>query len=420
MLEGPDPAGTTAPPPAPPQPRRAAWPRLRGWIVGTLLVGLAAAVGKGATDWAAGQVKQAVGAAASADTACLAGEWWHGQFGRPDPPDPERFRILIARLDRDPDGALSRKVVDAFRGATGIDWRDTCVAVSAGTSRADQEAGVATAEALHARRGADLVLWGEVVDPKLPAIRVWFTAERASPDLKARPWRFEAGELEEAFHAGFADRMHAIAASSVAPALDRPGQSVADILRPLLPRLRNLLDDPPRGMTPDGIISLRWTLALSCQTVGEQVGDGTLLHEAVALYRLALRDTPRQEKRDDWALTQNNLGVALTSRGVALRSLGARGDDEALREAVAAYRAALEEFMRERVPVRWAITQNNLGTALRLQAERARDCGLVAEALIAIDGAIEELGKRAAPHYLAIARETRDSILAAARGLGCA
>lgn len=226
--------------------------------------------------------------------------WWHAQFGRPNPPDPERFRILITRLDRDPDGALSRKVADAFRGATGIDWRDTCVAVSAGTSRADQEAGVATAEALRVRRSADLVLWGEVVDPKLPAIGVWFTAERASPDLKARSWRFEAGELEEAFHAGFADRMRAIAATVAAPAWDRPGHFVADILRPLLPRLRNLLDDPPRGMIQDGIVSLRWTLALSCQTVGEQAGDGTLLREAVGLYRLTLRDTLRQEKRDEW------------------------------------------------------------------------------------------------------------------------
>jgi hypothetical protein len=35
-----------------------------------------------------------------------------------------------------------------------------------------------------------------------------------------------------------------------------------------------------------------------------------------------------------------------------------------LEEAVAAFRAALEEITRERAPLQWALTQNNLGNAL--------------------------------------------------------
>jgi hypothetical protein len=35
-----------------------------------------------------------------------------------------------------------------------------------------------------------------------------------------------------------------------------------------------------------------------------------------------------------------------------------------LEESVAAYRAALTELTRERVPLDWAATQNNLGNAL--------------------------------------------------------
>jgi hypothetical protein len=37
---------------------------------------------------------------------------------------------------------------------------------------------------------------------------------------------------------------------------------------------------------------------------------------------------------------------------------------------VVAYRAALEERTRERVPLDWAMTQNNLGSALRSLGER--------------------------------------------------
>ena len=61
-------------------------------------------------------------------------------------------------------------------------------------------------------------------------------------------------------------------------------------------------------------------------------------------------------------MTQNNLGNAL-------KTLGERESGTArLEEAVAAYRAALEEWTRERVPLDWATTQNNLGNALRRSA----------------------------------------------------
>jgi hypothetical protein len=53
----------------------------------------------------------------------------------------------------------------------------------------------------------------------------------------------------------------------------------------------------------------------------------------------------------NWAQTQSNLGNAL-------RALGQRESGTArLEQAVAAYRAALEELTRERVPLEWAITQ---------------------------------------------------------------
>ena len=58
------------------------------------------------------------------------------------------------------------------------------------------------------------------------------------------------------------------------------------------------------------------------------------------------------------AVAQNNLGVAL---GV----LGEReSGTQRLEEAVAAFRAALEEYTRKRVPLDWAATQMNLGNAL--------------------------------------------------------
>jgi hypothetical protein len=43
-----------------------------------------------------------------------------------------------------------------------------------------------------------------------------------------------------------------------------------------------------------------------------------------------------------------------------------------LDEAVAAYREALKEFTRKRVPLQWATTKKNLDAALKLLHERKR------------------------------------------------
>ena len=67
-------------------------------------------------------------------------------------------------------------------------------------------------------------------------------------------------------------------------------------------------------------------------------------------YRAALQKRTRDRVPLDWAATQNNLGLALSKIG-QLESGTAR-----LEEAVTAYRAALEEFTRERVPLYWAAT----------------------------------------------------------------
>jgi tetratricopeptide (TPR) repeat protein len=63
-------------------------------------------------------------------------------------------------------------------------------------------------------------------------------------------------------------------------------------------------------------------------------------------------------------MAQNNLGNALCEIGER------RGETESLEEAVAAFREALKEYTRERVPLDWARTQSNLDAALRTLGKR--------------------------------------------------
>ena len=92
-----------------------------------------------------------------------------------------------------------------------------------------------------------------------------------------------------------------------------------------------------------------------------------------------------------WAATQNNLGSALTA-------LGERGSGTArLEEAVKAFRDALKEWTRERVPLDWAMTQNNLGSALSRIGEREGDPTRLEEAFRAFRDALEEMTRERAP-----------------------
>ena len=60
-----------------------------------------------------------------------------------------------------------------------------------------------------------------------------------------------------------------------------------------------------------------------------------------------------------------------------------------LEEAGAAYRAALEVRTRDRLPLQWAATQNNLGTVLSTLGEREEGTARLEDAVAACRAALE-------------------------------
>jgi tetratricopeptide (TPR) repeat protein len=95
------------------------------------------------------------------------------------------------------------------------------------------------------------------------------------------------------------------------------------------------------------------------------VESGTAhVEEAVATYRAALAERVREQAPLDWADAQNRLGNALVKLGD--REIGTAH----LEEAVPAYLAALSERTHERFPLDWAATEANLGVVLAMLGER--------------------------------------------------
>jgi hypothetical protein len=77
---------------------------------------------------------------------------------------------------------------------------------------------------------------------------------------------------------------------------------------------------------------------------------------------------------------------------------------------VAADRAALQEYTRERVPLDWAHTQHALANALAVLAARLKDPARAQEAIACMRGAIEVYRKGGESNWLPIAERRVDEM----------
>src|SRR5439155_586610 len=117
---------------------------------------------------------------------------------------------------------------------------------------------------------------------------------------------------------------------------------------------------------------------------GGERGDNKAAALTIDRYRALAGATDRPAMPLAWARTQMNLGTALLVLGE--REVGTRR----LEEAVAAYRLALLERARARVPLAWAPSQMNLGNALWRLGEREAGTERLEEAVAAYRLALQE------------------------------
>jgi tetratricopeptide (TPR) repeat protein len=119
--------------------------------------------------------------------------------------------------------------------------------------------------------------------------------------------------------------------------------------------------------------------------MGEWEKGTASLNKAVTAFRAALMEFTRERIPLEWAQTQMNLAVALLKLGEL------EGGTIRLKKAVAAINAALEVRTRERVPPLWAETQINLGHALAALGEREIGTMRLERAITAYDAALSVL-----------------------------
>jgi tetratricopeptide (TPR) repeat protein len=112
------------------------------------------------------------------------------------------------------------------------------------------------------------------------------------------------------------------------------------------------------------------------------------------------------------ATTADERGKALHWYGNIVYHLGQRAvGEEPLRAAVKAFRGALDEYSRERVPLKWANSQNSLGSALSALGSRERSIALLDESVTAHRASLSECTHERDPFGWALATMSLGSVL---------
>jgi tetratricopeptide (TPR) repeat protein len=120
------------------------------------------------------------------------------------------------------------------------------------------------------------------------------------------------------------------------------------------------------GLAVAGLATYTLLEPISEQQISEDRRENSNLERAVIYYREALKESPRDRAQLYFAMTQNNLGNAL-------KMLGERESGTArLEEAAVAYREALKEWTRDVAPYWRDIAQENLTNCLALLEKRRK------------------------------------------------
>jgi hypothetical protein len=215
------------------------------------------------------------------------------------------FTILVADLDGDDSGrGQTRHVIDALEDEPGFRVKPAMrrLAIEDGPDRT--EARLATerkGQTLLKEFNADVLVWGHVI-PGGKGLRLRFLGPEGEiagatgdePPAR-RPGHYAVDEigLPLDFNRDMNAVVIALAVASVAPATERQGHYLADLLEPQAQKLANLCRNLPAVLDPDQRGSVWHALALATTTLGEQKGDSARLEEAVQAYRAALEEWTR-------------------------------------------------------------------------------------------------------------------------------
>ena len=304
------------------------------------------------------------------------------------------FRFVLCWLEDDTSGRDTKIVERAFAGIEGVELiRSARIVRASGAADEWRPTMREGARKVLDEWNADLAVIGLVKESR-KALSLWLVPREGDGTLRRadRPYELVNVTLQKDFHEDLRAQLAAEALRAVAPLADAEvrGQVLEKGLTDATGKLAILLEgDTITKPERRAALSLAYGDAL--QTLGERERGPKRLELAVAAYTEALKEYTRERAPLQWAATQNNLGNALRTLGERERG------PERLEQAVAAFNEALKEYTRERAPLQWAGTQNNLGAALATLGERESGPERLEQAVATFTEALKERTRERVP-----------------------
>ena len=326
------------------------------------------------------------------------------------PSEGTHFTILIADLDDDDDQLSQTKHVEAaLREQEGLE----VVLVGPGPKpfetggRAEHQIrSEEQGRGMLTRHNGDLLIWGEVAQPNL-RVRLRFLPREGGIQVRRGTYQLEAAELPRSFGEDFNAQLIALALASLVPAFGQRGRYLGDLLISPAVKLERLLNNKgAQQLDRDQTAALQLALGNAARAIGEQTPDSIWLEKAIAAHRAALEVWTRERAPRYWAMIQSNLGSALFRLGEREAGIAR------LEDAVAALRAALEVVTREFAPLDWASVQHILGVALMALGDRKASNIRLEKAVAVLRLALEEYPRERVPLDWATVQNNLGSALA--------
>jgi len=243
--------------------------------------------------------------------------------------DPNRFTILVAHLEHDTTNHEDeRRVVQAVLEFKEIKvlQLDRTITLEGSDPEKQEKLGHKRAQEYLKESGASVLIWGTVLTVSTKtAPKLYWTASQGS-ELRSNLYDALSVEspfrLPAVFWSDLVEILRLLIVSHNAEFRGKEGSYVADSLPPFIARVRALLDMSANlpGWNSDARGSAFMALAYSLKTFGEQNGKKEPLEEAIAAYKAALKERSRDRVPLDWAGTQNNLGNVFLSLGACRKN----------------------------------------------------------------------------------------------------
>ncbi len=262
------------------------------------------------------------------------------------PPKQSRFRLLVTNLKGDDDVLTqTRHLEAALAEQAGIGVLPVDRPLDIADGEIDEDA-LSLCRSLIGAHNGDGLIFGEVM-PKAPRIRLRMVGRYEGDAGRHGPYQMDWTELPKRFGPDVEGQLLALVALSVAPAArdERDRAFLLDLLRPAATKLTRLLESPSSTLDSERQGACWHALGLAACLLGEFAASQRWLEVAIHAHKTALLVWQKETVVFQWAMVQNNLGLAL-------RSLAERQTDPSRRapllkqstiafgEALRVYRAA--------------------------------------------------------------------------------